>query len=102
MTKKNFLCDDDVVVDPETGENYYRVSMCCWISESEKNLVDARRKAASALVEYIRLQNNKKRPGPCACMGLSCKALHCGVWWDMFFQKYYDEFLESTKELVDK
>ena len=92
---------EDEFIDPDTGEKMYRVTPACWISQSEKDVQDARSKAAGALANYMILMGEKNM-GPCACMGLGCKKLGCSFWWSMIMDRYHDKFVESVKGISEE
>ena len=84
--------------DPEIGQKIYRLTPCFWISQDEKDLIDARKDAAKSLAHYFELRGEKKM-GPCACMGLVCHKFACSILWDQFLQSYSDHLLDFVKKL---
>jgi len=90
MTKHN------TKIDPDTGETLYQVALAKWITQREKDIIDARNKASSALSEYFELRGETYM-SPCACLGIQCHKFACPALWNMFLTYHDGELLEFIK-----
>jgi len=87
--------EEDEFFDSELGQKVYKVAPACWISQDQKDLNDARNKAAAALGKYFELKRERKsEPKMCACLGIGCGDYSCPALWRIFLQGYDDKLLE--------